>query len=84
MFRTYQITKNSHIPEHRVSKNTKAINRREGTSYADSVIVLAHKYLSAMFWLYPQGIASSICLVKAPLFLLAPLLQHQVGPAHGQ
>lgn len=39
-----------------------------------TVTLLAHKNSTAMFWLCPQGIDSSVCLVKAPLFLLTLLL----------
>lgn len=62
------------MPEHTVNKNTKVANGRESTFYADSVTLLAHKNSTAMFWLCPQGIDSSVCLVKAPLFLLTLLL----------
>lgn len=62
------------MPVHTVNNNTQAANGKESTFYADCVTLFAHKISTAMFQLYPQGIASSICLVKAPLFLLALLL----------
>ena len=78
MLRTSHVIKNCHIPEHTVNKNRKATKGTEGISYVDSVTVPVHKNLSTIFWLYPQGITSSVCLVKDPLFLLA-LLHHQTG-----
>lgn len=63
-----QITNSCHIQEHTGNKKTEAGKGAEGTFCAVSVTLPLHKNLNRRFWLYPQGIASSVCLIRAPLF----------------